>query len=549
MTIRKRFLLALSMVAATVTSVQIYAQDATPQYGGQLIYAQAGAKFSLFPGRNTDASAQDVWLNACENLVNLDKENNIVPALAESWQVLDGGRTFTFKLRQGVQFSDGTPFDANAVAFVFNEAKAKNFIYMSLLGGIRNAEAVGQYTVAFHFDQPAAALIHDLTYRCMCIFSPTAYKKLGESGMATRIVGTGPFIETKYVKGEYILFRRNPNYWRKGLPYLDSLKIVIVPDRATRTVMLQGGEIDRTVQISDFDIPQLKANKDIRVRTVTSTLQFYVVLNNLVKPLDNVKVRQALNYAIDRAGIVQAVFAGSGAILPEAPILTKGVFGFADMRENGKDSIYAYDPVRARRLLKEAGYEDRDGDGQVESPDGQPLTFNLLTQKGAVNGDYQIAQLVQIFLGEIGINVHLEVLESATFSTAVSQPPDKAMYQLALLSWTIPTADPDEPMMYFMNSRAWKPVGANRMFFKSAEVDRLADLAHQEMDPAERKKDIYRWMAQIMKDAPIIFLPTARITLATRTYVHGDSILPVGNYPASFSWIDKKEKKRQKVDH
>ncbi len=548
MTPLKGMAVAAMMASTAMLPTGLQAQDMKPQYGGQLIFAQTGAKFSIFPGRNTDNGAQDVWLNACENLVEIDEKNEVVPVLAKSWTIAEDKKTVTFALREGVQFHDGTPFNAEAVAFVFNEAKAKKFIYMSLLEGFNRAEAVSEHEVAFKLDQPFAALVPNLAYRPLCIFSPTAYKELGEEGMASKIVGTGPFIQKEYVKGEHILFEKNPNYWQEGLPYLDSIKIVIVPDPATRTAMLESGEVDRAVQISDFDIPRLDANETISIREVPSTRQFYVVLNHLVKPLDDVKVRLALNYAVDKAGIVQAVFAGTGAVLSKAPTISEGVYGFTDMRKDGEPTVFAYDPERAKSLLKEAGYEDRNGDGQIEDAGGKPLVFSLWTRKGGTKGDYQIAQLLQTFLGAVGIKVDLTVMEGATFSTAMSQPPDKAEYELSLLSWGIPTADPDEPMMYFTHSKAWKPAGANRMFFKSAEVDRLADLAHQETDDAKRKEYVRLWMAELLKEAPVIYLPTLRLNLGSRTYVHGDRILPVDNYPASFAWIDQEEMKRQGVE-
>jgi ABC-type transport system substrate-binding protein len=534
-------------LAATLAAAPLAAQDMKPQYGGELIYAQSGEKFSLFPGRNTDNGAQDIWLNACENLFEIDEESNLVPVLAESWTVSDDEKTVTIKLREGVTFHDGSPFNGEAVAFVFNEAKAKSFIYMSLLEGFDRADAPSEHEVAFHLEQPFAALLPNLAYKPLCIFSPTAYKEMGEEGMASKIVGTGPFVHKEYVKGEYNLFVKNENYWREGLPYLDSIRMLVVPDPATRTAMLESGEIDRTVQISDYDLPRLEANPDITVRTLPSTRQFYVVLNHMKKPFDDQNVRVALNYAIDKAGIVQSVFAGTGATVPMAPTLSPGVYGYTDMRKPGEDSIFQYDADKARAMLKDAGYEDRNGNGTIEGTDGKELEFTLWTRKGGTKGDYQVAQLLQAFLGEIGIKVELVVMEGAAFSAAVSQPPEEAKYELALLSWGIPTADPDEPMMYFTHTKAWKPKGANRMFFSSAEIDRLADLAHTTTDQEKRKEYVKQWMAQLLVEAPVIYLPTIHLTLGSRSYVHNDRILATDNYPATTAWIDAAEKARQGI--
>ena len=150
-------------------------------------------------------------------------------------------------------------------------------------------------------------------------------------------------------------------------------------------------------------------------------------------------------------------------------------------------------------------------------------------------------------LDKLGIKVELTVLESATFSASLSLGPKDAKYDLALLAWTIPTADPDEPMMYMTHTKAWKPAGANRMFFSNPETDRLAELAHAEGDEPKRKEYVRQWMAELLKQAPVIYLPTANLTEAVRTYVHGGQYLPSGTYVGTFAWVDKAEKKKQGI--
>jgi ABC-type transport system substrate-binding protein len=139
-------------------------------------------------------------------------------------------------------------------------------------------------------------------------------------------------------------------------------------------------------------------------------------------------------------------------------------------------------------------------------------------------------------------------MESAAFSSAMKLGPTKAKYDMSLLSWGIPTADPDEPMMYMTYTKAWKPHGANRMFYSSEELDKLAVLAHTEPDEAKRKEHIIAWMQQLLRDVPVVYLPTLYLTLAERSYLHGGRILSVDNYPARFAWIDKEEMKKQGVD-
>jgi ABC-type transport system substrate-binding protein len=538
-------LLCSFAVLVALASGMAFAQQTAPQYGGQLVYAQSGEKFTLFMGRNTDQSAQDVWLNACETLVDMNEKNEIMPLLAKSWIISPDKLKVTFKLQEGVKFHDGTPFNAEAAAFVFNEAKARKFIYITLLEGFEKATADSEYEMSFHLSAPFAALLPTLGYRPLCIFSPTAYQTKGEAGLATQIVGTGPFVHTKYVKGEYTLFEKNKEYWQNGKPYFDSIKIVIVPDAATRTAMLERGEIDRTVQLGDLELIRLERNKNIHVRTVPSTRQFYVVLNHRVAPMNNPAFRKALNYAIDKAGIVQSVFAGRGAALMTAPTVTEGVVGYTDMRKPGEETIFPYDAAKAKALLKEAGYEM--SGGSLKDANGNALRLKLWTPRGATKGDYQTAQLIQTFLSQLGIGVDLTVMESAAFSSAMNQGPEDAKYDMSLLSWGIPTADPDQPMMYFTHTKAWKPVGANRMFFSDSEIDRIADLAHVETDEAKRKDYVKQWMARLLETAPVIYLPTLNLGLAGRTYLKGDQILAVDNYPAHFGWFDKAEMERQGV--
>ena len=537
--------IATPLALQALASLPVHAQVPQPQYGGQLVLTGLLDK-TMFPGRNTDTGGMDVYLNSCETLVELTADRKIRPALAESWTLSTDKKTLTFKLREGVLFHDGTPFNAEAVAFVFNEALAKKFLYVSLLEGLQKVVADGEYRVSFHLAEPSAALVPNLAYRTMCIFSPAAYKAKGEAGLGSNIVGTGPFVQTEFTKGEYVLFKRNDKYWQKGKPYLDGIRILFVPDASTRLAMLESGEVDRTAGIADFEVQRLAKDKNLKLQSMPSLQQHYVVINNLVKPLDDPRVRRALNYAIDKVGIVNSVFAGTGATLSHAPTLSPGVFGFADMREPGKDTIFPFDPARARSLLKEAGYEDRNGDGLMRDAQGKVLSLKLWGRK-AGRGDYEIAQLVKTFLEKIGIKVELTVLESATFSASLSLGPKDAKYDLAVLSWTVPTADPDEPMMYMTHTKAWKPAGANRMFFSNPETDRLAELAHVESDPAKRANYVRQWMAELLKLAPVIYLPTLNLIDASRSYVHGGNYLPANIYDGTFAWIDSAEKKRQGI--
>ena len=520
--------------------------DDDSRYGGELIYAYGVEPRTLFPGFELASNAQEIWLNVCENLVEINEKNEIVPWLASSWDFSNDDKVCTVELQKGVRFTDGTSLNAEAVKFVFDEIRARKFVATYLLEGINEIEAVDEHTVRFRFDAPLAAFLPNLAYRSLCIWNHRAYLEHGAEWMNTHPTGTGPFLLDEWRHGEFIRFVRNPRYWKPGLPYLDGLTIVIVPEASVRTMMLETGEADRAVQLSDFDLQWLDADPHITVRTVPSTRQYYVVLNNLAPGLKDPLVRRALNYGVDKVGMVASVFAGVGASPPRAPILSEGVVGFVDMTE-GEESLYPYSKQRARALLEQAGYSDKDGDGVVEDRDGSPLKLSLITAKGRSKGDDQIAELVHIMLRDIGVDVSLRFWEWATYASMLSLPPERAEYELALLSWGIPTADADEPMMLLFYSRSWRPIGSNRMFYANERVDQLALAAHHAVDPERRIELVAEWARLIIEDAPVIFLPTLSLNLATKTYVHGDQILPVENYPTRFAWLDKREMARQGI--
>lgn len=537
---------AAFVAAAILGGASASAQE--PEYGGEMVLAFSADPETLFPGRTNNTSAQNAWLYALEGLVELNEDGEIVPWLAESWDVSEDGLIYTFKLREGVEFHDGTPFNAEAVAFVFDLARQEDYGYSKFLTSVEDVEADSEYEVSFHFSEPSAAFLANLTYRSMVIFSPAAYEEHGEEWMASHPVGTGPFVFESYQRGNVLRYVRNENYWQEGKPYLDAVTIQIVPDGNIRTAMLESGEVDRITGINPFILPRLEANPNIDVRIAPSVVQRYISLDNTSPHLRSRNVRQALNYAIDKAGIIQAVYNNSGAILSRAPVITEGVVGFADMTEDGQDTIFPYNPERARDLLQMAGYQDRDGNGIVEDTDGNEFVLTMVTTSDSGAGEgFKVAQLVQTMLADIGVSVELEVVENAAFWPAVNEGPEDIDHEMANLTWSVPTGDPEEPMLLLTYSKSWRPICCNRLYYGSEKVDRLTELARVETDPEARKEYVRQWMEELMRDAPMIFLPTLTLTVAERTYLKNTRIIPVGNFPARFAWIDSAEFEAQGI--
>jgi len=197
-----------------------HAADPQPQYGGEMIYAIGSEPHSLFPGRELGSNEAEVWLYTYDNLVELNEDGKIVPWLAKSWEFSGDRKICTMHLQEGVKFTDGTPFNAEVVKFIFDEIIAKTYITANMLTGLSKIEAKDEHTVAFYFEYPLAPFITNLAHRSFAIWNPTVYKKNGPEWMGTHMVGTGPFILEEWRHGEYIRFKKNPDYWKKGLPYL-----------------------------------------------------------------------------------------------------------------------------------------------------------------------------------------------------------------------------------------------------------------------------------------------------------------------------------------
>lgn len=530
---------SLSLIVVTVSA------DQEPQYGGQLVYAYNVQPDRLFPGYGLGSPENEVRYFVYENLVDLNEHGEIVPWLAKSWEFSGDGLTCTMRLQEGVTFSNGNPFNASVVEFVLEEAISKEFSTYNLLSGIARIDASDEYTVVFHLNQPQAAFITNLAYGALCMWDPVTYQTEGLDWYDSNMMGTGPFTLEEWRHGEYLLFVKNPNYWQSGLPYLDSVKVLLVPEQSVRAMMLEAGAADRAIALNDRELSRLEANSNINVYTVPSTRQYYLILNNHKHPLDNPIVRRALNYAIDKIGAIDSVFAGVGAFPPKEPGISEGVVGFTDLTEPGEETVYAYDPQKAVALLKQAGYEDRNSDGTLEDPSGNPLVLSLWTPEGRYKNDLQLAELLQTMLQQIGVSVKLHVWEFSTYVTMIGEPTEDAQYEMVLASWGVP-GDPDELMMLLYHSEAGP--GLNRMFYANPDVDRLAVAARQEVDPQKREELIAEWGRLILYDAPVIFLPTVSKNLGSRTYVHGDRILPIEKYPCRFAWLDSEEMERQGIE-
>ncbi len=364
------FLLLATALAAGCTSA--------PK--GRIVYGLTLAPTGIDPHINASAELGIPLTSVYDTLVYQDpKTGEFVPGLALRWEVSDDGRVYTFYLRRGVKFHDGTPFNAEAVRFNLERITSPDLASQKarfMLGPFERAEVVDEYTARIVLSEPFAPLLDSLSQVYLGMASPTAVQKWGQEYQVHQ-VGTGPFVFAEYVPSGYILLRRNPDYdWAPSVyqhkkAQLEEVEFRFFTDPATRSPALESGEADVMGEVPPQDAVRLRDNPDFRIEAVAipgSSLMFF--MNTTRPPLDDLRVRQALLYGTDRQAIISTVFRDTSPVAcgPLAAV----TFGY----DPAVCQYYPYDPARAAALLEEAGWQDTNGDG-VREKDGQPLTLDL----------------------------------------------------------------------------------------------------------------------------------------------------------------------------
>ena len=451
-----------------------------------------------------------------ENLVDLTPDMKIKPGLATSWEVKDNGTVWIFHLRKGVKFQDGTPFDAYAVKVNFDRLLTGKLKRSSLFTPfVEKVIVVDNYTVEFKLKRPFGAFLYNLAHGAAVIMSP---KSIENGDPKNHPVGTGPYMLEEWQPGDKIVLKAWDGYWNKSAaPKFKEIIFKIIPDDDTRMRLLESGDVDVALRIPPQYVNKLRNTPGITVEVKPTNRVIFIGMNNLYPPLNDARVRQALNYAVDKEAIVKNVLFGVGepADSPIAP-LTNG---------HCKVGPYPYDPQKAKELLAQAGWVDRDGDGILENAQGQKLQLTLWTPRGRYVGDYEMAQAVQQYLQNIGIEVKLQTWEWASYVKALFQGPNETQKQLFLVGWAPSTGDADWGLRPLFSSSMWAPHGANLWFYKNPEVDKLLQ-EQMVLMGEQRNKVLCEAQQKIFNDAPVIFLVVMHDTFAMKSNVKGIIYLP-----------------------
>lgn len=478
-----------------------------------LVIAVENSISSLDPHNLSDTMSISASRAIYENLVMFDADMKIVGQLAENYEISEDSLTYTFHLRKGVKFHDGTDFNAAAVKANFDRIMNKDnnlrtrsrFVVTEgevETSRIDSIETPDDYTVVFKLAAPYSPFINKLTL--VGIISPAAIEKYGNEGLITNPVGTGPYVFKEWVEGDHMTATTNPNYWGTK-PSVDSITIKEVPEAGSRTAMLQTGEADFIYPMPSDQISAAETTGDITVNATTSTIMRYVTLNTNLKELSDVRVRQAMNYAIDRNAYVQLMYAGYGA--PATSVMAPSISYYSEQ------PAYNYDLDKAKSLLAEAGY-----------PDGFKLTLWGDNTTQEVKGMTFVKQQLE----QIGIEVEVVPMEPATISDKIYVPLEDAEINMWYVNWSPSSCDADGAMRALFYSSMCPPTSANTAYYNNPEVDDLLDQGIASADPQVLTTVYSKAQTILWNDAPWLFLGNDKNIFANKTYLTGVSVAPDG---------------------
>ena len=512
--------------AAAPTAAATAARPANMADNQSVVYGLDFEPSGWDPHVNQAFNAHRMIMNVFDTLVFQTADGKFYPGLAESWDTTPDGKTYTFKLRQGVKFHDGTPFDAASVVFSFNRIMApetKSQLAASLLGPFDNATAVDDSTVKVSFKSPYPAFLDSLSYAWTAPVSPAAVQKYG-ADFGRNLVGTGPFRQKEWVPKERYVIERNPDYnWaptlfkHQGPAYISDLTFRFVADLSTREAAVESGEIQAAMAIEATDLARLKANNQlVAYATVTPGAPKSLYLNMSNEPFTNLKLRQAVLKAVDRKSLNSTLQAD--VYTPAYGPLSRVSPGYDKSVETAG---YDYDVAAATKLLDDAGWPA--GSDGMRSRGGQPLQLKWVSLP--TNRDPDMAQFLQAMLKAVGIDMPIQVSPAFPQETAVITAND---YHI-IPSWWV-QSDPTLLTQLY----ATKNIGVNN-WSKSGvpDLDKLLDQMDTEPDRAKRLAMVSQAQKMVMDNALTVPLWDYADLVVTRSALQQ----LVFNAAGQYSWF------------
>ncbi len=508
-----------------------------PAYGDAIIVGSIGEPSILIPMLASDSPSHEVAGLFFNGLVKYDKDLTLIGDLAHSWDISDDGLVITFHLKKGVKWTDGVEFSADDVMFGYKTIidEKTPTAYKEDYLQVKKAEVLDKYTFRVTYDKPFAPALSSWGSLPILPKHLLEGKDITKADFGRDPIGLGPYKFVEWIPGQKITLKSNHDYF-EGRPYIDNYVYRIIPDSATMFLELQAGGIDwmglSPLQYSrQTDSHFFKKNYQKFKYPVFS----YTYLGfNLKHPwFKEKKVRQAIAHAIDKEEIVKGILFGLGksATGPYVP---------NTWPYNPDVKKYEFDPGKAKALLKEAGWQDTNGDGILEK-DGKPFEFTILTNMGN-SSRLKAATIIQWRLKKIGIKVNIRVLEWATF---LNEFIDKRRFEVVMLGWGI-GLDPDQYDIWHSSKTAEKEF--NFVSYNNTEVDELLDKGRRTFDIEERKKAYYKIQEILADELPYIFLYVPDALPIIHARFKGIEPAPIGigyNFP---KWFVPKKLQKHRIE-
>ena len=530
-------LAAMTIVAVACAPAQTPpAAGEVPTPGGTLTYGLATKFDTLDPTVTTFSVVGKLGYHVFDPLVWQTAAGKFEPGLAESWQVSSDVKTYTFKLRKDVKFHDGTPFNAQAVKFTFDriaDPATKSQLGISLLGPYEGTDVVDDATVRVRFKTPYAPFLDSASVPYLSPLSPDAVRKAGKDFGSTTLVGTGPFKFESYKADAEVVIVRNDDYkWgpahlkSKGAPYLDKIVWRIIPESTTRIATAESGELTFVEDVPTQDYQRVKGLRDLTVLDPVQAGSGHSMMMNVENPpLDDVRVRRAIEWAVDKNTMNQTVW--NGVFKPACSAVTPNVLGY-DPKMCDK---YKLDLQKAGALLDEAGWRMNSATGFRERG-GLPLKLGLYFRSDSDNAR-NMATFLQSNLKPAGIQIDVQGLARAGYFDAVRAGKHHMQF------WWESHGDPDvlRILLHSKNANG----GTNRNRYKDAEMDRLIDEAAAQTDNEKRKTLYSQIQNKVLDEAVMVFFADPLSIFAHQKTLGGVAVDWTGNYPFFHtSWLQKK---------
>jgi peptide/nickel transport system substrate-binding protein len=517
--IRRATVIAGLAAAAAVGAASVLATGAAasrsaqaPQRGGNLVIDTATPSQNFDVNQTSDNESIWPYDEMAETLyVNGPDGKMLKPWLATSYTLSKDKLHWTFQLRHGVRFSNGKPMTAKDAAFSIEQALNPKSTWSFVDTAIKSAKATGPYSLVVTTKHPWAPLVADLALFTNAVI-PADFGGQTRAQFFQHPIGTGPFEFSKWVKGQYLKLVRNPYYWQKGKPYLDSVTYQAVADDNTRVVQLRGGQANIIEGAPFAQLSSLKSS-GYQLGLFPSTRIDYVTMNELQAPFKDVHVRRAISYAIDRNAIIHSIFFGQGQVAT-SPFMPKLPFFDAS------SGVLPYDLAKAKAEMAQSKY-----------PTGG---FSVDFIAGA--GDQVqtgVAQIVQSDLKALGITVNIRQLDPSEVTTQEQS----FHFGMRETYWTMDIADPDEYVSFTFCGTCG--AFANWTHFNDPVVDSLTKQADKTFDVTKRAAIYAQLQKRVASDAPIVWIGYSPYRYVYSSKVHGYQVYPEGNAHLENVWLSK----------